>query len=126
MTKYLLTLLLMMTSLVVWAAPNSWNFKVYIDDKPIGYQRFTLSEQSGVREMAIEARFDAKFYGVFSYRYAHDATERWKNEVIDETKRHFDLTVETIHHDLLGADKDRLENHEDRIIRLEQRVEVAS
>src|SRR5437588_7572139 len=44
----------------------------------------------------------------------YDANEHWKDEVIEETKRHFDLTVETIRHDLLGVGKDRIENHEGR------------
>ena len=33
---------------------------------------------------------------------------------------HFDVTVEAIRHDLLGANRDRIENHEDRILRLER------
>jgi hypothetical protein len=48
----------------------------------------------------------------------YDANERWKEEL----KRHFDIKVETIRHDLLGANKDRIENHEQRIARLEQGV----
>jgi hypothetical protein len=62
----------------------------------------------------------------------YDANERWKDEVIgaqerwkDEIKRHFDLKVETIRHDLLGANKDRIENHEHRITRLERRTGAA-
>jgi len=55
----------------------------------------------------------------------YDANERWKGEVIEETKRHFDLTVETIRHDLVGANKDRIENHENRIVCLEQQVGFA-
>lgn len=46
----------------------------------------------------------------------YDANERWKNEV----KRHFDVTVEKIRHDLQGANKDQIENLEDRLDRLEK------
>ena len=59
------------------AATNAWNFAVNLDDKPIGHHRFTLTEQGGVREMKVRARFDARFYAVFSYHYAHDADEHW-------------------------------------------------
>jgi hypothetical protein len=37
----------------------------------------------------------------------------------ERLKRHFDLTVETIRHDLQGANHDRLASHEDRLQRLE-------
>jgi phage host-nuclease inhibitor protein Gam len=38
-----------------------------------------------------------------------------------ETRRHFDVVAENIRHDLLkGALNDKVEQHEDRIIRLEQ------
>lgn len=50
----------------------------------------------------------------------YDANQRWANEIV----RHFDVTVETIRHDLLGANKDRIEDHEDRITRLERRAGV--
>lgn len=52
----------------------------------------------------------------------YDANEQWKNEIL----RHFDVSVETIRHDLLGANKERIENHEDRITRLEHHVGIGS
>jgi len=72
----------------------------------------------------------------------YDANERWKNEIIDaagewkddmlhkmdtwknETKQHFDLVAENLKYDFLGAHKDRIENHEDRIRRLERKVRL--
>ena len=59
-----------------------WSFKVYLDEKPIGYQRFTLTEQGVTREMSVEARLDARFYGIFSYHYVHDAAERWNGNCL--------------------------------------------
>ena len=68
----------------------------------------------------------------------YDASERGKAEVIttlderiegkigqseERMKHHFDLTVETIRYDLLSANKDRMENHEDRLRRLERKTE---
>jgi hypothetical protein len=44
----------------------------------------------------------------------------------DRIKRHFDLTVETIRHDLLGAHKDDLESIKDRLIRLERHTGLAT
>jgi hypothetical protein len=65
----------------------------------------------------------------------YDSNERWKDEIIREVdgriaasearlKHHFDLAVETIRDDLLGAHKDRIEDHEARIVRLERQTGV--
>lgn len=57
----------------------------------------------------------------------YDANEKWKNEAIGETKRmkdeiksHTDLGIELLRADLLDAKKDRIENHEGRLRKLEQ------
>lgn len=39
--------------------------------------------------------------------------------LLSEIKRHFDVTVETIRHDLLGANHDDIEVIKDRVARLE-------
>ena len=46
----------------------------------------------------------------------HDATERWK----DEIKHHFDLAVENIRVELVGANEGRIQSHEHRIALLEK------
>ena len=44
-----------------------------------------------------------------------------------EIKHHFDVVAENIHHDLLhGALNDKVELHEDRILRLEQHAGLAA
>lgn len=40
----------------------------------------------------------------------------------EQTKLHFDVVSENMRHDFLGAHKDRIENHENRIHRLEDHV----
>ena len=65
----------------------------------------------------------------------YDANERWKDEIIgtvdaridgkikaseERTKRHFDVVVEDIRHDLEGANKDEIEVTKDRVTRLEK------
>jgi hypothetical protein len=61
----------------------------------------------------------------------YDANERWKDEILNEVKRHFDVAVEDIRHDLEGANRDEIDvlkdskrDHEKRITRLEQNVGV--
>jgi len=59
-----------------------WNFRVYLDDKPIGYHRFTLTRQGEEGELKSEARFDVKVLFINAYRYVHDATERWSGRCL--------------------------------------------
>lgn len=61
---------------------NVWNFRVYLDDKPIGYHRFTLTRQGEDSELKSEARFDVKVLFINAYRYVHDATERWSGRCL--------------------------------------------
>jgi len=51
------------------------------------------------------------------------ANQKWKDEIMN----HFDVVAENMHHDLLGAHKDKIgvlsdrsEKHEKRIAKLEQ------
>ncbi|MBI1812667.1 hypothetical protein HY285_05765 [Candidatus Peregrinibacteria bacterium] len=44
-----------------------------------------------------------------------EANEGWKEEIIHE----FKVVGESIRHDAMGSNKDRIEQHEDRIKRLE-------
>ena len=64
------------------AQSGAWNFRVYLDDKPIGYHRFTLTQQGEERELKSEARFEVKLLFISAYRYAHDATERWRGRCL--------------------------------------------
>ena len=63
--------------------PRVWDFRAYLDDKPIGYHRFTLREQGDARELKSESRFEVKVLFVTAYRYAHDATEQWRGNCLD-------------------------------------------
>ena len=46
--------------------------------------------------------------------------QKMKQEILREIKLHFDVTVENIRHDLLGANRDEIEVIKDRVTRLEQ------
>lgn len=70
--------LLLVTAPANSAEPLRWNFRVYLDDAPIGHHRFTLRETASMRELTSEARFTVKILGIQAYRYAHNATERWR------------------------------------------------
>lgn len=52
----------------------------------------------------------------------YDANEGWKEEVL----RHFDVVAEQIKHDFNGAFSDKVEQHEERLLRLEEHVGLAA
>lgn len=64
-------------------ASGSWNFKVLLDDKPIGQQSFTLTKAEGdKRELRSVASFDVKFLGITVYRYRHQTAEQWAGDCL--------------------------------------------
>jgi hypothetical protein len=75
-------LLMLCASGSVPAAPDTtdrqeWNFRAYLDDRPIGYHRFVLQHDDRQRILESEARFDVEFLLFKVYEYAHRAEERW-------------------------------------------------
>jgi Family of unknown function (DUF6134) len=65
------------------AAMRDWEFRVLLDDKPIGHHRFALRELGAERELTSEARFNVKLWFINAYRYTHDATERWRDNCLE-------------------------------------------
>lgn len=59
-----------------------WNFKVYLDENPVGYHRFTLTQQASQRELHSEARFDVKLLMFTAYTYIHEANESWQGDCL--------------------------------------------
>ena len=56
----------------------------------------------------------------------HNLKQQIRNDK-EEIKHHFDVVAENIHHDLLrGALNDKVEQYEDRIIRIEHHVGIAA
>jgi hypothetical protein len=67
---------------VAGAAPRVWSFSAFLDDRPIGHHRFTLTGPDDARDMSIETGFNARFYGVFPYHYVHEAHESWRGNCL--------------------------------------------
>lgn len=57
-----------------------WRFKVFLDEKEIGYHNFEVevSEQSKI--MRTEAAFDVKVLFFNAFRYRHETTEEWEGD----------------------------------------------
>ncbi len=63
-------------------AGGEWDFRVLLDDSPIGEHRFALATTGGERKLVSEARFAVKLLGVTVYRYRHEATELWRGDCL--------------------------------------------
>ncbi|MGJ7605230.1 DUF6134 family protein [Variovorax sp. LT1R20] len=66
------------------AGPTSgeWNFRVLLDDSPIGEHRFALAANGEERKLTSEAQFAVKLLGVTVYRYRHSAIEQWRGDCL--------------------------------------------
>lgn len=78
---------------------GTWDFQVLLDNSEIGYHRFVLREQNGLRTLISEARFQVRLLMIPAYRYTHDATEQWRGNCLVSLSAHTDdngkkLTVE--------------------------------
>lgn len=71
-----------MASPVTQAPTDVWNFKVYLDDNPVGYHRFTVTNQPEQRKVHSEARFDVKLLMITAYTYVHEAKESWRGDCL--------------------------------------------
>jgi len=63
-------------------AAQAWNFRVFLDEAPIGRHSFTLRREGDESELRSEARFEVKLLFVTVYRYAHRAVERWRGNCL--------------------------------------------
>lgn len=63
-------------------ASGEWNFRVLLDDSPIGEHRFALSTAGDERKLTSQAEFAVKLLGVTVYRYQHSATEHWRGDCL--------------------------------------------
>ena len=80
--KGFLCVALLLAATAAQAQVQKWDFQVLLDDKPIGYHHYTLREAGAERELKTEARFDVKLLFITAYRYAHDASERWRGNCL--------------------------------------------
>ncbi len=73
----------LLAALPAAAATRTWDFRVLLDGRPIGYHRFALDGEGEARELKSTARFEVRFVVFSAYRYVHDATEKWRGDCIE-------------------------------------------
>ena len=81
---------LMATLLVTGAAPSparanqTWDFRVFLDEKEIGTHRFDLIERDGERQLTSTARMTVKLLFVTAYTYDHQDVEHWQGDCVSK------------------------------------------
>lgn len=54
------------------------SFDVFLDDRPIGYQRFSVTPDGGGTRIETQAKFEVKFLRITAFAYDHRNTELWR------------------------------------------------
>lgn len=63
---------------------REWSFKVYLDDREIGYHDFRASTAGDGQRLESEAQFDVKVLFVNAFKYRHTSSERWVDGCLNE------------------------------------------
>ena len=64
--------------------PLEWKFKVFLDDREIGFHDFTVSNSAGRTRVDIDARFNVRFLFINAYQYQHKNAEIWDDNCLLE------------------------------------------
>lgn len=76
-SRIIFTIMLLAQAGAVLAAGQEWRFRVYLDDKEIGYHDFMLEEVGNQQSLKSEASFEYRLMLVKLYGYEHENTETW-------------------------------------------------
>ncbi len=57
--------------------PRAWHFRVFLDDREIGYHDFTVTDTEDGQRLESEASFDVKFLFINAFKYRHQSLETW-------------------------------------------------
>jgi hypothetical protein len=67
----------------VEAAGKEWRFRVYLDDREIGYHHFQLTKNGSETRLVTRAELVVTFLKIPVFSYTHDNTERWNGECLE-------------------------------------------
>jgi len=87
------------------AADNGreWRFKVYLNDREIGYHSFQLADAGEEQRITSEARFKVKVLFFNAYRYEHVNTEQWEGNCLERIEAATDVNGDAF--SVLGAQR---------------------
>ena len=61
---------------------DAWRFRVYLDDREIGYHNFYLQQSGEMRVLRSEANFEYRLMFVKLFHYAHENRETWSGDCL--------------------------------------------
>ena len=64
------------------AGVRVYAFNAFLDGRPIGGHRFTVTTDGATRRVTSDADFVVKFLGFSAYRYRHHAEEQWSGDCL--------------------------------------------
>lgn len=64
------------------SAPMEWQFRVFLDDREIGFHNFTVQQDRDIQRVQSTARFDVKLLFFTAYSYEHNNMEQWHGECL--------------------------------------------
>lgn len=66
------------------------DFRVYLEDREIGYHRVELNHSPQATDVRVETAFDVKILFVNAFRYRHQARERWNGTCLENVETQTD------------------------------------
>ena len=100
-SKVLLALALSALPALVNGTEQAWRFRVFLDDREIGYHDFRVRERDGFQLLETEASFEYKLLFLTLYEYAHKNTEVWNGNCLEEIESFTDANGDP--HEISGA-----------------------
>lgn len=76
--------------------PQTWRFKVSLDEREIGFHNFVVSRQGTQRTVDISADFDVKILFINAYSYDHANSEIWKDGCLQQIRSETDDNGKTL------------------------------
>jgi hypothetical protein len=65
---------------------REWSFRVLLDGKEVGSQRFVLTDEGGRTRLETKAEFRVKFLFATVYRYLHSNVETWEGNCLADIR----------------------------------------
>jgi hypothetical protein len=76
------------------AAADAWRFRVYLDDREIGYHNFYLQQSGDTRVLHSEANFEYRLMFVKLFHYEHENRETWNGDCLRSIESRTDANGE--------------------------------
>jgi hypothetical protein len=80
---YWLVCFTLLVSSSVEANTMEWRFRVYLDDREIGYHHFLLTENGSETRLVTRAELEVTFLKVPVFSYTHENTESWNGGCLE-------------------------------------------